>query len=66
MNTPPQLTFPVFIKMTKSAIKPSTVFNSLQYGFSQGLVVTGNRRDRELYAAATERFESLCREHGVG
>ena len=25
-----------------------------------------NRRDRELYAAATERFEALCREHGVG
>lgn len=37
-------TFYVFIKMTKSAINPSTVFNSLQYGFSQGLVVTGNRR----------------------
>ena len=37
-------TFHVFIKMTKSAINPSTVFNSLQYGFSQGLVVTGNRR----------------------
>ena len=30
--------------MTKTAINPSTVFNSLQYGFSQGLVVTGQRR----------------------
>ena len=44
MNTPPQLTFYVLMKMTKSAINPSTVFNSLQYGFSQGLVVTGQRR----------------------
>ncbi len=30
--------------MTKTAINPSTVFNSLQYGFSQGLIVTGQRR----------------------
>ncbi len=44
MNTPPQLTVYVLMKMTKSAINPSTVFNSLQYGFSQGLVVTGQRR----------------------
>ena len=34
------------MKMTKSALNPPTVFNSLQYGFgfSQGLVVTGQRR----------------------
>lgn len=44
LNTPISPTLYVFMPMTKTAINPSTVFNSLQYGFSQGLVVTGQRR----------------------
>lgn len=30
--------------MARMVVNPDTVFNSLQYGFSQGLVVTGQRR----------------------
>lgn len=28
----------------RTALNPKTVFNSLQYGFSQGLIVSGQRR----------------------
>ena len=30
--------------MSRTVINPDTVFNSVQYGFSQAVVVTGNRR----------------------
>lgn len=30
--------------MPRTALNPDTVFDSLQYGFSQGLIVTGQRR----------------------
>jgi len=30
--------------MTRTVINPDTVFNSVQYGFSQAVIVTGQRR----------------------
>nr|WP_249204775.1 RidA family protein [Achromobacter sp. Marseille-Q0513] len=30
--------------MSRTVINPDTVFNSVQYGFSQAVVVTGSRR----------------------
>ncbi|EOA5628643.1 MULTISPECIES: RidA family protein [Providencia] len=32
------------IKMTKKSINPASIFNSLQYGFSQAIEITGTRQ----------------------